>query len=386
MLHDFYIHVPPTIVGMGRTKEIGQFLHRWRPKRTAIITDNNMLEIGLSDNITACLEKEGYTFDIFSDCEVHAPSRCIEKCSEFVREGKFDLIIGIGGGSVMDTVKAVSVIAPNSISFDDFINGRSIQNAITKILVPTTAGTGSEWSMTGVYYDNEKEEEKLVIGEYLSADGVIIDPELTLHLPQKVAAESGMDALTHAVEAYTSSFKNTIADVFAENAIKLISENLRLAYAKGFENPEARYKMSIAASMAMNAVAMNGAGLAHFLNPPIVKKAHVSHGQACIMMLPHTMKFNLIACPERYSRIAALMGENMGDSHFMDEADKAIRAVKNLSKDVGMDQRLTDIGIAEDDIPGMTETTLKKFHSRIDNFIPRIVMREDIISIYTEAL
>lgn len=386
MLNDFCIHIPLTIIGMGKSNDIGNLVKKRGANNIIIITDNNILKIGLINNIKASLEKEGYGFDIFSDCEVHAPSHCVEKCSEFVRTGNYDLLIGVGGGSVMDTVKAVSVIAPNNISFDDFLNGKNIRNVLEKILVPTTAGTGSEWSRTGVYYDNVKGEERLVFENRLFADAVIIDPELMLNLPQRVTAESGLDALTHAIEAYTNSAPNIVADTFCEASIKLISENLRLAYVKGAEHPEARYKMSIASSMAMNAVAMNGAGMAHFLNPQIGKKTGTPHGEACILMLPHTMEFNLIACPERFARIAELMGERIEGLHIMDAAKKAIGVVKQISKDVGMPQTLTEIGISKDDITEMVDATLENFQSRIKAKNPRQATREDIIGIYSAAL
>jgi alcohol dehydrogenase class IV len=144
--------------------------------------------------------------------------------------------------------------------------------------------------------------------------------------------------------------------------------------------------MSIASSMAMNAVAMNGAGMAHFLNPQIGKKTGTPHGEACILMLPHTMEFNLIACPERFARIAELMGERIEGLHIMDAAKKAIGVVKQISKDVGMPQTLTEIGISKDDITEMVDATLENFQSRIKAKNPRPATREDIIGIYSAAL
>jgi len=386
MLGDFFIHVPLTLVGMGRSSDTGDLVRELGAANVIIITDANLIEAGLINNIKLSLERAGCKFDTFDGCMPYAPSSIVEKCSQVVRNGNYDLLIGVGGGSVMDTVKAVSVIVPNDISFQDFVSGKPITRALAKILVPTTAGTGSEWSRTGVYHDDTDGKEKLVIESHLFANAVIIDPELTLNLPQRVTADSGMDALTHAIEAYTSATTNIVADTFAETAIKLISDNLRSAYVEGSEHPEARYKLSIAASMAMSAVAMNGAGMAHFLNPQIVKRANIPHGEACILMLPHTMQFNLIACPARFARIAELMGEKTEGLHIMDAAQKAVEAVKKISLDVGMPQKLSDLGIGEGDIPEMADDVIEAFAERIRAKNPLPVTREDIIRIYTAAL
>ena len=383
---DFSIHVPVTLVGMGRSRDIGDLAKELGAENVIIITDANLIKLGLIDNIESSLEKAGFKFDIFDGCIPYAPTSLVEKCSRIVKKGNYDLLIGVGGGSVMDTVKAVSVIVPNHITFHDFVSGKPIKKVLTKILVPTTAGTGSEWSRTGVYHDDVDGKEKLIIESHLFADAVIIDPELTLNLPRRVTADTGMDALTHAIEAYTSSTTNIIADTFAETAIKLISDNLHLAYNEGNEHPETRYKLSIAASMAMSAVAMCGAGLAHFCNPQLVKRADIPHGEACILMLPHTMQFNLVACPERFARIAELMGEKIDGLNIMDAAQKAVEAVRRISRAVGMPQRLSDIGIGEEHIPEMADAVIEAFADRIRAKVPCPVTRDDIIQIYTMAL
>ena len=386
MLSNFSIHVPFTIAGMGRRNEIGDLVKELGATNVIIVTDANLVKAGLIDNIKSALKKAGYKFDIFDGCIPHAPSSAVERCSEVVRNGDYDLLIGVGGGSVIDTVKAASVMAPNNITFQDFIADKPVKKVLAKILIPTTAGTGSEWSRTGVYYDEAEGKERLVIRTPLFANAVILDPELTLNLPRRVTADSAMDALTHAIEAYTVSTTNIIADTLAESAIKLISENLRLAYTKGNEHPEARYKLSIAASMAMSAVAMNGAGMAHFLNPQIVKKANIPHGEACILMLPHTMQFNLIAYPERFAKIAELMGEKTEGLPVTDAAQRAVEAVKRISGDVGMPQRLSNLGISDSDIPEMAEAAIEAFYSRMREKNPRAVTQEDVARLYTAAL
>lgn len=386
MLSNFFIYVPFTLAGMGRSTDIGGLVKELGGTNVIIITDANAVKAGLIDNVKSSLEKVGCRFDIFDGCLPFAPVSIVEKCTQIVKNKNYDLLIGVGGGSIMDTVKAASIMAPNNMSFQDLVQRKPIKKVLTKILVPTTAGTGSEWSMVSVHHD-DMGEEIVIIDNHLFANAVIIDPELTLSLPQEVTADSALDALIHAIEAYTSSTTNIIADTLAEAAIKLISDNLRFAYVKGSEHPEARYNLSIAASMAMCACAMNSAGMAHFLNPQIVKRVHITHGKACILLLPYTMQFNLIACPARFAKIAELMGEKIEGLHIMDAAQKAMEAVKRISRDLGMPQTLSELGISETDIPQMADATITApFFPLMQAQNPRAITREDIIRIYTAAL
>ncbi len=380
------VHIPLTLVGMGKIREIGALVKELGGQRCLIMTDSDIVRAGLVDPIRSSLETAGCDFDLFDRCKAHAPSGVIKECSELVKQRKYDLLIGVGGGSVMDTVKAVSVLSANELKLSDLIHDRTMMKPLRKVLVPTTAGTGSEWSRTGVYYDEEEDEERLVIDTPLFADRVIIDPELTLTLPPRVTADSGMDALTHAIEAYTSATTNAVADVFARSAIQLISNHLRRAYLKGKEDQEARYHMSIAACMAMSAVAMNGAGLAHFLNPQIVKRTHLPHGEACTLMLPHAMAFNLVARKERLAAIAEWMGEDVKGCSMSVAAKRAVEAVQKMSRDLHMPQRLSEIGIEEEDLPPMADATMIHFRARIEAKIPLRVTRDDILRIYEGAL
>ncbi len=386
MLNTFFLRVPVTVIGTDSSKNIGDIATELGATNALIITDSNLAKAGLLNNVESSLEKVGCKFDTFDGCMPGAPSGIVEKCSQVAKKGDYDLLIGVGGGSVLDTVKAVSVMVANDMSFHDFVSGKVIDKVLPKVLIPTTAGTGSEWSRTGVYHDDEDGEEKLVFDRHLFANAAIVDPELTLGLPQRVTADTGMDALTHAIESYISPKANIISSIFAESAIKLISDNLRLAYAKGSQHPEARYKLSVAASMAMGAATSSSTGMAHILSSEVTRRAHITHGEVCILLLPHTMEFNLIACTERLVKIAQMMGEQVAGLHVMDAAQTAIEAVKKLSRDVGMPQKLSELGITENDIDGMAEATIQSRSPMIQANNPRLVTRQDIVQIYTAAL
>ncbi len=376
MANSINVRIPNTIIGLGVISNIGDVAKKFAPSRVLIVTDAGIVKAGIIDRIKPPLEKAGCKFDIFDGCEVEPSISCIEKLSQKIKTGKYDLLIGVGGGSAMDATKVASIIAANDgISTYDLLDFKAAEKTIAKILVPTTSGTGSEWSASAVVADDkEGMVTKVIRTPQNLANAVILDPELTINLPQRITADTGMDALTHAIEAYVSAKANIVSDMFAENAIKLISENLRPAYTKGSKNIEARYNMSIAASLAMVAVTMSSAGLVHFMNEPLGKKAHISHGTACALLLPDIMEYNLIANPAKFARVAEFMGENINGLSVFDAATKSVEAVRRLIKDLGMPQKLSEIrgiGLTEADIPGMVEEVHKKLGAIINEMKPR---------------
>jgi alcohol dehydrogenase len=207
-----------------------------------------------------------------------------------------------------------------------------------------------------------------------------------MDLPQKVTAETGFDALSHAIEAYVSLKATIIGDMFAEAAIKLISENLRSAFAKGSKNVEARCNMSIAATLASGALQASHAGLAHCMDGLVVESAKISHGAALGILLPLVMEFNLVAVPEKFAKIAELMGEKINGLSSMDAARRAPEAIRALCQDIGMVQRMSDVGITRENIPSLVEF-FEKIWLQLSNMInPREVNRADIERIFNSAL
>jgi alcohol dehydrogenase class IV len=166
------------------------------------------------------------------------------------------------------------------------------------------------------------------------ADAVIVDPQLTVNLPQKITADTGVDAFTHALEAYTSAKANIFSDMFSETALKLIASNIRTVYTKDSKNLEARYNMAVAASLAMHSVVLSGAGLIHFMGESLGKKAHVSHGTTCGILLPYVLEFNYLGNPEKFAKLTEIMGENIQGLSCRGAAEKSIYAVKKVLQDL----------------------------------------------------
>jgi len=201
-----------------------------------------------------------------------------------------------------------------------------------------------------------------------------------------VTADTGIDALTHAIECYVGTKSTIVSEMFSEAAIKLISENLRLVYAKGSKNIEARYKMSVAATLAAGAIQVAAAGLTHTMDGLVVEKVHISHGAALGILLPHVMEFNLVAAPAKFVRIAELMGEKTDGLSVMDAARKAVAAVRELCKDIEMAQRLSAVGISDADIPQLVDDFVAQWIGFANVINPRDVSRKDAERIFKAAL
>ena len=379
-------HIPRTIVGLGSTDRIADIVKELGATKVIIITDANLLKAGLIDKVEKSLDKVGCKYGIFDECQPDSPIDVVEKCSQVVREGGYDLLIGIGGGSVIDTTKIVSIIAPSNTDIHNLVgHGKVAKAVLPKILIPTTAGTGSEWSDVAIFTDTDGEKRALHNNQ-VWANIAVIDPEMTLNLPPKITADSGMDALTHAIEAYINRKANILTDMFAETAIQLISENLRAACAKGHGAVEARSKLSIAASLAAAAVGTSMVGLVHILEGPIGAKTHLTHGAICGILLPHVMSFHLVAIPAKFANIAQIMREKIDHLSVMDSAERSAVAVKRLVKDVGMPQKLSQVGISKSDIPDLVQQIVDFRLPMIEYSDPREASREDIAQILRSAL
>jgi alcohol dehydrogenase class IV len=255
------------------------------------------------------------------------------------------------------------------------------------ILIPTTAGTSAEWTWVAVVTDDldaGKTAKKSMYSKFLRARAVIVDPLMTVNLSPKATAETGIDALSHAVEAYTTWKANPISDMFTEKVISLLSQNLRSAYGRGNQNIEARYHMAICASLGF-AYMISGAGIVHGMGYPLQMSTHIAHGESMAIMMPPVMEFNLVANPPRFARIAELMGENVQGLSLREKAHRSVEAVRQLIKDVRMPLRMRDVGVKAEQIPGFVEAVFMNTpHLIADNC--RIPTREDLKSIYEAAM
>jgi alcohol dehydrogenase class IV len=382
-------YIPNTTIGPGAISTIGEAAKMFSPTKILVVTDAGLVKAGVLEPVKTALKTAGLKFEIFDACKEKPPISLLEKLKEVVKTGQYDLLIGVGGGSVIDSVKVVSVIAYNNMSVLDYVGtffpAKVKGKIIPKIFAPTTAGTGSEWSQAAVAYEDDPGERLYPCNSVdNAADKVIIDPELTLSVPQKVTADTGIDALSHAIEAYTSGFANVYSDMLAGTSIKLIAENFRMAYAKGKQNKDARYNMAVAAAFAMAGSLASGPGLVHLLGDAI--KIKVSHGAVCAILLPPVMEYNLISNPAKFAKLAEIMGEEISGLSIMDAAAKSVDCVRRLIKDLYLPQKLGDIGITEADVPKLARKADAINHEVIAMLNPRDANVEEITRVFRAAL
>jgi alcohol dehydrogenase class IV len=382
------IRIPHTLFGVGAIESLGGMASSLSSGRMLIVTDPGLVAAGIVATVQAALSSAGLDAEVFDGCGPEAPVSAIEELARRVGDEGYDLLIGVGGGSVMDTTKAASLLAANpGLTVKDLIDGKPAPRSLAKILIPTTAGTGSEWSSTAVVTTDTTDDRTYPYcsdGNYPQA--AIIDPALTQDLGARITAETGVDALSHAIEAYTSCRANLLSDGYASAALSLISTSLGPAYAKGPLRMEERYRLSLAAAMAMAAGSLAGVGLAHFMNHALGKRAHIPHGAAVGLMLPYVMEYNLISDPPKFAEIARLLGERTARLSTLDAARKSVAAVRRLLSDLGMPQRLSEVGITAADIPYLVEELITYQSFPIAFMNPREVGSKEAAEIYLKAL
>ena len=371
------------IFGPDAIKSLGSEALQLGSKKAFIVTDPGVAKVDLLQPVKSSLESAGIPFITYDRVEPEPPVRCVKEATDQFLSERCDVIIGLGGGSSLDVAKGVSVLATNGGNLLDLLGIDLVKKrGAAKILIPTTSGTGSEVTRVSVVTDENDNTKKVVNSIYALADVALVDPLLTLSVPPKVTADTGTDALVHAIETYVSLNATPFSDILAEKAIGWIATYLPIAWAKG-SNLEARYFMSLAATTAGMAFASGGLGAVHALAYPIGTEYRLPHGRSNAIMLPHIMKYNLSGNPEKYSNVAVLMGKRIEGLPATEGSLLAIEAVQELLETLQIPYRLRDYGISKKDFPKFVEGAMKFARLFIPN--PRDVREEDVLSIYEEA-
>jgi len=372
------------IFGNGSFDMLGDTIREMRASRPLIVLDRNLSKLGFRDRIADVIGKNGLKATIF-DKQVEAEPR-LELADEGVkaaRKGKCDIVVGIGGGSAMDVAKAIAVLTANNGKAVDYLGLNKVPGpGLPTIMVPTTAGTGSEVTFTAVFVRQDLKKKEGMNSPYLYPDLAVLDPVLTLTLPPVSTASTGIDALCHAIESYTSVNASPMSEMFSLDAIQLISENLRSCVHDG-NNLEAREMVLLGSLYAGLGLANAGVGAVHSLSYPLGGKYGVSHGLANTVMLPHVMSFNLPGALEKFTIIAEAMGEIVDDMPLREAAYLAVEAVQSLIEDCGIYTTLEDLNIPEEDFPELAKVAMTVTRPLENN--PRKVTIEDAIEIYGEA-
>lgn len=371
------------LFGIGASREIGKEAKALGGTKVLIVTDPGVVNSGLVSSLRANLEEAGMKVFLFDRVEPEPSASLVDESAQLTKENGVDVVIGVGGGSSLDIAKGASLLASNPGNVLDYCGLDLIpKRGLPKILVPTTAGTGSEVTRVFVLTDKRDNMKKVVFSNYALPELALVDPMLTISMPSKVTADSGMDALVHAIETYVSMNATPFSDLLASKAIELIAKYLPMAFAKG-ENIEARYHMSLASLLAGMAFASGGLGAVHALAYPLGTEYHLPHGRTNAIMLAHVMEFNSIGNRSRYALIAEMMGKREVTSDLRAGVVKAVEAVVQLLDDVQIPYHLKDYGIPKEAIPKLVEGGMRQARLFVPN--PRDLREEDVEAIYTKA-
>ena len=371
------------LFGCGSVEKIGQEAQILKTKKALIITDPGIIKSGLLQKIEKPLRSVGISSAVFDGVEPDPKIEIAEKGSEMAKQEGVDLIIGLGGGSSLDIAKVTSVLVTNPGKIDAFLGIDLIPNpGVPLILVPTTAGTGSEVTPIAILSDTREKLKKGVVSSYLLPEVAILDPKLTVGLPPSVTAFTGMDALTHAIESYISLNATDVTDLLAFRAMELIAKNLRMAYAHG-ENLTVRSNMMEGSLLAGMSFANAGVAAVHAFAYPQGGEFHVAHGLSNTLMLPYVMRYHIIGCPNKFAQMARAFGEPVEGRSDLDAAEAAVKFVERLSDDLRVPRRLRAVGIPESAIPQMAESAMKVTRLLVNN--PRKITLEDAVAIYKSA-
>lgn len=369
-MKNFFFNMPTSVeFGIDIIEKIGQKVNELGKSKALIITDKGIISAGLLENIKKSLQYNDIAYDIFDEVESDPGIQTIEKGVTITKGKDYDILIAVGGGSSIDTAKSISILITNGGRIKEYAGvNKVLKKGMPLIAVPTTAGTGSEVTTFAVLSDLENNLKFTISSRYLAPQLAILDPSLTITLPSKITAATGMDALTHAIEAYTSLISQSPANALALYAIKLILKYLPKAVANG-EDLVARTKMLEAQLMA--GIAFNNAllGLSHAIASPLGAHFHIPHGIANAIMLPYVMEYNLPACKEKFAEIARLIIDKNPKSFSEAElAYETIQTIKKLAKEIEMPQKLREVGVKEEGLKKVAKDVLKsgmlKFNAR----------------------
>lgn len=380
-VNNFEFVLPTKIIyGEGVINRLPDEISKMNHKKPLIITDRGLIAAGLVDKITAILDEANITYSIFDDIQPNPRDTTVTQAAEWAKKEDTDMLIAIGGGSSMDTAKAVGVILTEGGCINDYEGLDVVSKPITDLIaVPTTVGTGSEVTFWSVITDTKRHFKMSIGSPLIAAKLAIVDPELVETLPPAMIAATGMDALTHAIEGYTGKLAEPITDACGLYAIQMIGENIRDAV---YDNSaDARGKMLLGSLIAGICFGNSDIAGVHCMGEAMGGLYDMPHGVSMAIMLPHVMEYNYVACLDKFVNIARVLGENITGLSKREAAHKAIEAVRQLNIDLGI-PTLKASGAKEGDIDELAERSAANVS--VDSN-PRRADKEAFKSIFEKA-
>lgn len=352
--------------------------------RAFVVTDKDLIRFGVAGKVTGVLDEAGIAYEIFSDLKPNPTVKNVQAGVEAFRRSGADAIVAIGGGSAMDTAKAVGIIAANP-AFGDVVSlegmAPTANRSVPVFALPTTAGTAAEVTINYVITD-EANTKKMVCVDPKDIPAVaIIDAELMAAMPRGLTAATGMDALTHAIEGYITKGAWTLTDMFELKAVELIARWLPAAVENGADT-EAREGMAVAQYIAGMGFSNVGLGLVHGMAHPLGAFYDIPHGVANALLLPYVMQYNMESSLVKFGDVARAMGVDTAGMDTRQAAQAAVDAVRALAVRVGIPQRLSSLGVREKDLPRLAASALADVCTPGN---PRDTSAEEILALYREA-
>ena len=376
--------VPDVLVGPEASKQLGDLAVSMGITRALIVTDPGIIQFGLLDSATNSLNASKVEYELYADVVADPPESVV---MDAVTEGQAfncDGVIGFGGGSSMDVAKLLAVLIIGEQSLSDIYGVDQITGGrLPLIQVPTTAGTGSEATMVSIITTGETTKAG-VVSRTLLADKIVLDASLTLGLPPHVTAATGIDAMVHAIEAYTSRrLKNSLSDMLAREALRLLAGNIAVAVKQG-DNLDARGSMLLGAMLAGQAFANAPVAAVHALAYPLGGNYHIPHGLSNSLVLPHVIRFNGPSAGDLYKEIAPLImpGKSLPDDALV-VTEMLAEHFLSLAEDLGLQTSLSQMNVPEGDLPKLAEEAMLQQRLLINN--PREVSVDDSLEIYRQA-
>lgn len=376
------ITINKMVAGPGAINVLGREVKNLQAEKVLIVTDKGVINAGIVDEAIKPLKKEGIKFEIFDEIEPNPKDTTVEKGAQYLRNINAEAVIGIGGGSPMDSAKVIAALSCNEGPIEKYYGNPFKNQGKPVIAVATTSGTGSEVTPASMITDTKNKVKCCVLSWSIAAKVAITDPELTLSLPPRLTAETGMDALVHAIEGYLSKNATPFSDANAYHAIKLILSNLRKAYADG-SNLEARTNMMIGSTLAALAFANVGLGIVHSLGQAISGQYNAPHGLTMAICLPVSMEYNYLAVPEKCAEITKLMGKNTNGLSTLDAAKLTIAGSRELLEDVNIAEDIKSLGVTKESLSTLAKLAMED-HCTDTN--PRSINEEIYKQLYLKLL
>ncbi|GGH82413.1 alcohol dehydrogenase [Pullulanibacillus pueri] len=385
LLNRLYRYEMPTAIefGVGSIKELHHHVKGLNGTKVLLVTDPGVEKAGVTQRLIDVLKGGEIPYAIYNDIEPDGDIDGIMVATEYAKSENCDIVVGLGGGSSLDTAKAIGLMLGNSGHIRDYVGINEVpKKGAPVIAVPTTAGTGSEITIFSVLSD-KKANIKLSVGSvYNCPDLAICDPELTLTLPPHITAATGMDALTHALESYVNKATQPISEALSIQSMKLVARSLRTAVGQG-NHLEARADMQMASSIAAMAFNATRLGLSHALAMPLGGKFHIPHGVVNAILLPEVMAFNLMANIPKFIEIAKIFDMPIEGLSPREAAEQSVKAIRQLKEDVGIHATLSDYGVTEEALDSVVEEAIESGNVPVN---PRITTTEDLKQICRNAM